>query len=402
MELVPTAPLEVVQPTAIESLTKAEVDMQIATARKWPRQLSLVKQRMLSFATLDQETASGCFYTLPARKGGDGKPLQGPSVRLAEIAINSFQHIRAGSRVINDDGKFITAQGVVHDLENNVCVSIEVKRRVTNKDGHRYSDDMIATTGNAACSIALRNAAFRVIPLALVKPVYEAAKRLAIGDGKSLVQRRSACLEHFAKMGVTADRVCAAVGVRSPEDITLEHLETLIGFATAIKDGDTTVDEVFTTQAPPAPTDTAAPKLAGKRAPKTEAAPQQPAPEPQTTAASEPETPSNYSTTPEPEPQPEPQPAPEPDPMPTPEPEPPAALPLMVQQLRHVVEEECKADFGLMVSAFRNLRWHPTLVPKLKSWADMPERTAAGVLGDRTKAALVAAIGAIQKGISPA
>lgn len=237
--------IEIVEATVTESLTRAEVDMQIATARKYPRQLSLVKQKMLSFATLDEETAAGCFYTLPARKGGDNKPLQGPSVRLAEIAMSSYQHIRAGSRIISDDGKFITAQGVVHDLENNVCISIEVKRRVTSKTGQRYSDDMIATTGNAACSIALRNAAFRVIPLALVKPVYESAKRLAIGDGKSLVQRRSACVSHFAKLGVSSEKVCSVVGVRAVDDIQLEQLETLMGYATAIKDGESSVDEIF-------------------------------------------------------------------------------------------------------------------------------------------------------------
>lgn len=236
---------EIINTTAIESIERAQIDMQIATARRYPRSLSAVKNRMLSFATLDEETAAGCFYTLPGRKGGDGKPLQGPSVRLAEIALSCYQHIRAGSRIIEDAGGFITAQGVVHDLENNVVISIEVKRRVTNKEGKRYSDDMIATTGNAACSIALRNAAFRVIPLALVKPVYEAAKKLAIGDGKSLVQRRAACLEHFAKLGVPKEKVCAAVGVAKPDDINLDHLETLFGYSTAIKDGDCTVDEVF-------------------------------------------------------------------------------------------------------------------------------------------------------------
>jgi hypothetical protein len=251
-----TETLEIIDSSALEHLTRAEIDIQIATAKKYPRQLSLVKQRMLSFATLDEETAAGCFYTLPARKGGDGKPLQGPSVRLAEIAISQYQHIRAGSRIIGDDGKFITAQGIVHDLENNVCISIEVKRRVTSKTGQRYSDDMIATTGNAACSIALRNATFRVIPLALIKPVYEAAKRLAIGDGKSLVQRRSACVEHFKKLGVPVDKVCAVVNVRAAEDIQLEQLEILMGYATAIKDGDSTVDEVFN------PTPTAIPVAA--------------------------------------------------------------------------------------------------------------------------------------------
>lgn len=236
---------EVMAPTAIEAQERAQVDIQISTAKRYPRQLSLVKQRMLSFATLDEETAAGCFYTLPARKGGDGKPIQGASVRLAEIAIASYQHIKAGSRIIDDDGKFITAQGVVHDLENNVCVSIEVKRRVTNKAGIRYSDDMIATTGNAACSLALRNAAFRVIPLALVKPVYEAAKRLAVGDAKSLVQRRAACIEHFSKLGISKERVCEAVQCRAVDDIQIDHLEILMGYSTAIKDGDAKIDDIF-------------------------------------------------------------------------------------------------------------------------------------------------------------
>jgi len=241
-----TTPIEIVADTsAIAQIERAQIDMQIATARRYPRQLSLVKSNMLSFATLDEETAAGCFYTLPGRKGGDGKPLQGPSVRLAEIALSCYQHLRAGSRIIEDDGKFITAQGVVHDLENNVVVSIEVKRRITTKDGKRYSDDMIATTGNAACSIALRNAAFRVIPMALVKPVYDAAKKLAIGDGKSLVQRRAASVEHFAKMGISKEQVCDTLGVRSVDDIQLSHLEMLIGYATAIKDGEASVDDIF-------------------------------------------------------------------------------------------------------------------------------------------------------------
>lgn len=232
--------------SAIAQIERAQIDMQIATARRYPRSLSKVKSNMLSFATLDEETAAGCFYTLPGRRGGDDKPLQGPSVRLAEIALSCYQHLRAGSRIIEDDGKFITAQGVVHDLENNVVISIEVKRRVTTKDGKRYSDDMIATTGNAACSIALRNATFRVIPMALVKPVYEAAKRLAIGDGKSLVQRRAASIDHFSKMGISKEKVCEVLSVRAVEDIQLDHLETLIGYATAIKDGDVTIDDVFT------------------------------------------------------------------------------------------------------------------------------------------------------------
>lgn len=231
--------------TSLSSITKAEIDSQISTAKRYPRSIGKVKQAMIAFATLDEETAAGCFFTLPGRKGGDGKPIQGPSVRLAEIALSTYQNIRAGSRVIDDDGKIITAQGICHDLENNVCVTVEVKRRVTTKEGRRFSDDMVVMTGNAACSIALRNATFRVIPLALVKPVYEQAKTVAIGDGRTLVSRRSGAVNHFMKMGVKKEQILSVCGVSSVDDIGLEHLEILLGYSTAIKDGDTSIDEVF-------------------------------------------------------------------------------------------------------------------------------------------------------------
>jgi hypothetical protein len=164
---------------------------------------------------------------------------------MAEIALASYQHVKAGSRIINDDGKFITAQAVVHDLENNVAVSIEVRRRVTSKSGARYSDDMIAVTGNAACSIALRNAVFRVVPRALITPVYEAAKRVAVGDVKSLTTKRAQIIARLKQMGAKDTNILAAVGADKIEDIDLAKLEVLIGLGTAIKDGETTLENAF-------------------------------------------------------------------------------------------------------------------------------------------------------------
>jgi len=164
---------------------------------------------------------------------------------MAEIALASYQHVKAGSRIIADDGKFLTAQAVVHDLENNVAVSIEVRRRVTSKSGARYSDDMIAVTGNAACSIALRNAVFRVVPRALITPVYEAAKRVAVGDVKSLTSKRSQIIARLKQMGAKDAAILAAVGADKIEDIDLARLEILIGLGTAIKDGEITLETAF-------------------------------------------------------------------------------------------------------------------------------------------------------------
>lgn len=240
--------VEVVPVSAIEATERAQIDMQIATARRYGRELSVVKKAILSDATMDAETAEACFFSLPPRKGPDGKlgkPIEGPSVRLAEIALSRYQHIRAGARIISDDGKFLTAQGFVFDLLNNTQIAVEVKRKVTNRLGQRYSDDMIAMTGNAACSIALRNAAFRVIPRAIINPVYEAAKKLAVGDTKSLGQRREQIVQRFVELGVRKELIPQAVGVSSVEDIDLAKLETLIGYGTAIKDGTLTIEEAF-------------------------------------------------------------------------------------------------------------------------------------------------------------
>ena len=242
--------LEVVPADALERIERAQIDVQINTAKRFPRKMSVVKKEMLDLATLDQETAASCFYTLK-RKGADGdKIIQGPSARMAEIATNAFGNMKAVARIIGNDGKMVTAQAVCHDLEKNVCIGVEVKRRITNKDGRIYSEDMQVVTGNAACSIALRNAVFKVIPMALVKPVYEAAKKAAVGTLTTLTSRRTEALEVFKKMGVSKERIFATLGITGVEEIGLAQLEVLIGMHTAIKGGDSTVEESFPASAP--------------------------------------------------------------------------------------------------------------------------------------------------------
>ena len=360
-----TPELEIIEPTVIESLERAQVDVQIATARRYPRVLSAVKARMLSFATLDPETAEGCFYALPPRRDKDGKmvSITGPSVRLAEIALASYQHVKAGSRIIGDDGKFITAQAVVHDLENNVSVSIEVKRRVTTKDGKRFSDDMIAVTGNAATSIALRNAVFRVVPRALINPVYDAARRVAVGDQKSLVDKRARTVEWLAKKGVTLDRVLSAVGAAKLEDIGLDQLETLKGLGTSIKDGELSVEEAFPIPGQAEEPKPTGPKFSKKVDPKPQPAQDahevdQPAPTPpvDVPAAHAPVVTKS-------------EPAPE-----------PAQMSIQDQLAQHVTN--CGGTFDNFVTLCRNQNWvKPEVLDPWTCFADMPDALAKKFIG---------------------
>lgn len=243
---------EVVEPSALQSIQAAEVNAQITTAKKFPRQLSSVKKDMLGFATLDQETAASCFYSLPR----GGKNIQGPSVRLAEIAASCYCNLRAGSRVISTvttgDSPHVVIQAIAHDLEKNVAVTIEKRRRIFSKKSNngRIDEDDINLACNAGAAIAFRDAIFKVVPLALIKPVYEAAKKVAIGDAKTLKDRRASMVESFAKMGVDLKRILLLLQKKALEDIGLEDLETLIGLHTAIKDGATTIDEAFKVEVP--------------------------------------------------------------------------------------------------------------------------------------------------------
>lgn len=228
----------------VEALTRGEIDIQVATARRFPRSLKSFKDRALEMATLDQDTAESCIYALPR----DGKTIEGPSARLAEILASAYGHMRVEGRPVEDDGRFITARGTAWDIQNNVLIAFETKRRITNKRGQRFSDDMVGVTANAATSIAIRNAVLKVVPKAFWGPIYEACRKAAVGDASTLVQRRDAMLAYFLKMGVLNERVFQLLEVKGTEDITLEHLATLKGLATAIKEGDTTVDEAFGVQ----------------------------------------------------------------------------------------------------------------------------------------------------------
>jgi rubrerythrin len=49
----------------------------------------------------------------------------------------------------------------------------------------------------------------------------------------------------ITKIGIDQDRLFAALGIKGVEEIGIEHLETLTGLKTAIKDGDCSVEEAF-------------------------------------------------------------------------------------------------------------------------------------------------------------
>lgn len=244
LQVIEPEKVEVIQVDSVESmmaLTRSEIDVQIATAKQYPRNLAQVLNNIETLATLDEETAASCFYMLRRQ----GKLIEGASVRMAEIIASSWGNIRVQSRIIGNDGKMITAQGVCHDLESNYAVSAEVKRRITDKNGRTFSEDMQVVTGNAASAIAMRNALFKVVPMALVKKVIAKAKKVSLGEATSLEETRMKMLNYFQTIGVDQQHLFDYLSVEKIEEIDTDMCVELRGLATAIKEGTTTVQETF-------------------------------------------------------------------------------------------------------------------------------------------------------------
>lgn len=236
---------------------KTEIEAQINRAQQFPRSPSRVQNNIHGLVMLDEETAAECVYALPR----GGKPIKGASVRFAEIVASQYGNCHVGSRVVAVDKfeKVVIAEGVFIDYETGLRVTEQTQRRIVDRSGKLFNDDMIVVTGNAARSIAMRNAVLKGVPKPLWRKAYEAAERVIAGDVKTLSVRRGDAIKAFAAFGITPDQIFAALEVEGLDDLGLEQIGTLTAMFRAIKAGEQTVEDFF-----PAKTDPAKAKEAAK------------------------------------------------------------------------------------------------------------------------------------------
>ena len=229
----------------IDAVERANVDSQVATAKQYPRDLARSVNNSIAMATMDAATAQSCGYALPR----GGKPITGPSVHLAKLIVSNWGNMRAEAKVVQITDKQVISRGTCWDLENNVATAFEVRRSIIGKGGKRFSDDMITVTGNAANSIAYRNAVFSVIPKAIIDKVYQAAQHYITGDlsdEEKLVARRKKCIDFFkSEYGITEDEVVMLCGKQTVNQIKADQIALLLGITQSLKDGDTTVEDLM-------------------------------------------------------------------------------------------------------------------------------------------------------------
>ena len=228
-------------------LAQSEHAALIESANRRPRKLAEFRNELQSYATHTQRVAEQMFYTLKRNEAGGGQKLiLGPSVRFAEIMVPCWRNCAAGARPLDDAAETVAAQGVFVDYERHIRVTEEAVRRITTKEGRRYSGDMIVVTMNAAKSIAYRNAVCRGIPRALWDEAYQAAMLTAGGKDKSLSQAIADGIQAVsAKFKVTDKQILDLFGHADVREMTVEDLAAMRVIYRELSEGEKTLEEVF-------------------------------------------------------------------------------------------------------------------------------------------------------------
>jgi hypothetical protein len=231
----------------LEAVNRAEIDVAIATARRYPRNFERAEARMRAMVCKTPDVAADCFYVLPPR---GGKRIEGPSIRLAEIVAINYGNIRVVTRppIIGHDS--VTVEWAAIDLESNYSTTGSVSTSILyskkgDKAGQRYEPDQINTTCLATVAKARRNGVYAIVPGTLVKDLWYEARKFSVGGDRPIEAKREMAMAHFRKMGLDDARILAAVGKSAVEQLSDDDLADLRGLATAIKDGDTTIDKAF-------------------------------------------------------------------------------------------------------------------------------------------------------------
>jgi hypothetical protein len=243
----PTEEVQIIETTGIEvfeAQERAAIDTQVATAKKYPRNLRRVLENSIVIATMDAETAKSCRYSKPVA----GKTINGASVHLARIICQQYGNIRVQQRIKSIEHKSITAEAVAFDLETNYAVCVEARRSILKRDGTRYDDSTIETNAMAILAIAERNAILKVIPKSIIDKVYDEAFRFAFGDlsdsAKILKARNNIFNKFKIDYNLSEEQVVKIAGVNTKEAIKAEHIATLTGILQSLKDKELTVEDL--------------------------------------------------------------------------------------------------------------------------------------------------------------
>lgn len=332
-----STPNTVLNAGAVEVESKravAEALAQVRLAQMVGRDLNAVYAEVMEACSVPA-MAEVAFYELPQ----GGEKITGPSIKLIEQIASAMGHFEWGHRELSrteatsdNFGRSEVEIFVWDKLKNNRSIrQITVMHVRDSRNGAqalKYQRDIDNAIANIAAK-QMRGRLQALLPKWLVEAAMQRCRDTLEGAPASIPQRARKMITRFSTYGVTPEMIGAYLNIKSLENITLDHLTSLMGVFQAIKDG-APIGDYFHAAAPeeevgsikdvinalpPAPTEQKAPPPMPTATPEPVPVPTA-TPEPQAAPAPEPanakqerrNTTRQQAPAPQLEPQPEPKP----------------------------------------------------------------------------------------------
>lgn len=215
----------------------SELRTQVEVANAYPRNIGVAVNDLGLLVASHPDVAASMYYGL--KRGS--KTITGPSIRFAEAVLYAWGNLRVYGRQVDITHSEVVCEGYAWDIQRNAAIARQVSRRIVDRDGNRYSPDMIIVTSNAATSIGIRNATLSVVPRAIWFPVWQEAMNMALGKLplEKLVENAMAWWEREER---TEEELLAYLGVDSVDKIDKGHLHLLRGLRTGVEEGSLVLD----------------------------------------------------------------------------------------------------------------------------------------------------------------
>lgn len=157
------------KPLTMNQEYQARISEAVKLAKENPRDIQSAFKQINDEIFFDKEFTKQCIYTVPDPEKGF---YTGLSVRAAEVVARNFKNMSVLTQVEEYDNDFIIVHGIAHDFQLNNLYQIEIRKPYSFK-GKRLSEQQMNAAISATCSVAFREAVFKIVPRLLVEKLKE-------------------------------------------------------------------------------------------------------------------------------------------------------------------------------------------------------------------------------------
>lgn len=225
----------------------AEAQGRLALAKRFPRDEVRARAKIMESCSRIS-LADGATY----KYSRGGKPVSGPSIRLAEELARCWGNISYGMYELSRGDGYSEMEVYARDDESNT----ETKQRFTVRHIRDRADggavlsterDVYEIAANMA-SRRMRARILALIPADIKKDAVDKCRETMAGNADEPLQDRiNKAVAFFAKHGISIERLEAYAGCAVTQ-MTAEHLVDLREILSSVKDGEAKMADFFPSQ----------------------------------------------------------------------------------------------------------------------------------------------------------